>query len=700
MSTRKDPFIFLKQQPPLFLAYPIPSLFLHAKKYPLITYEKALLGQATGGKFPSVTFIERKQMSTKTSIKRIALVAAAALTLGGFSAVSANAAAPVVSGTAPTVAATATEGGGTGVSMTATPATKTYQAINLTAGTADSYYTITTSAGGTVFYGTDANNNLSGSGSTYIWSQGIGAIGTGSGGSWSTHNVLAFSAYSEVAGTQTITIKGNVSAAVTAKITWGGTPTVSATYSTAKINKAGGAEAYTSDEVVLVGSTLNTIAGTIKVVVYGSNNAAFASGTATVAASVSGAGLVLVDANTGTTETGTARSSSAAANTAYVHVSADGSSGVGTITITLTDPNTGASVVLGTKTVTFYGSKPASMKVATNATNARSAAGSWTGSTATSTDASGAFSATVLDSNGNPVAGLSETPGSSSSQGFYIVSDNTACIPSTINAIGSGDGASLHAAMGTYNFGILSAANSLSGCSANVTLHYYHSSTLDIAGTPIKFTTGDGKISAITLTTDAASYTPGQKVTATLTAKDASGNPVADGDYGVFYDNNQPVAKEALTPFAISASTTTAPFGIVGDGSAYALYTFANGVSTDTFYAPYTDGTVTMSAKLAKANTGFGSNGSGVTTALLGTAVSASFDVATGTNGTSALALDAANAATDAANNAYDEAQNATQAASDALAAVTALSAQVSALIATVKSLAAMVAKIKAKVKA
>jgi len=65
---------------------------LVVKKDPLITYEKALLGQATGGKFPSVTFLERKKMSTKTTIKRIALVAAVALTLGGFSAVSANAA--------------------------------------------------------------------------------------------------------------------------------------------------------------------------------------------------------------------------------------------------------------------------------------------------------------------------------------------------------------------------------------------------------------------------------------------------------------------------------------------------------------------------------------------------------------------------------------------------------------------------------
>jgi hypothetical protein len=50
------------------------------------------LDQAVGKKFFSATFLERKIMSTKTSFKRIALVAAAALALGGFSAVSANAA--------------------------------------------------------------------------------------------------------------------------------------------------------------------------------------------------------------------------------------------------------------------------------------------------------------------------------------------------------------------------------------------------------------------------------------------------------------------------------------------------------------------------------------------------------------------------------------------------------------------------------
>jgi hypothetical protein len=65
---------------------------LMVKNDPLITYEKAFLVQAAVKKFFAATFLERKIMSTKTSIKRIALVAAAALAIGGFSAVSANAA--------------------------------------------------------------------------------------------------------------------------------------------------------------------------------------------------------------------------------------------------------------------------------------------------------------------------------------------------------------------------------------------------------------------------------------------------------------------------------------------------------------------------------------------------------------------------------------------------------------------------------
>jgi len=57
---------------------------LVVKKDPLITHESVILGQAGSGNVSGSTFSERKIMSTKTSFKRIAAVAAVALTLGGW----------------------------------------------------------------------------------------------------------------------------------------------------------------------------------------------------------------------------------------------------------------------------------------------------------------------------------------------------------------------------------------------------------------------------------------------------------------------------------------------------------------------------------------------------------------------------------------------------------------------------------------
>jgi hypothetical protein len=53
----------------------------------LVTTEKAVLSQADSGKASGSTFIERKQMSTKTTLKRIALVAVSALGFGVLSSV-------------------------------------------------------------------------------------------------------------------------------------------------------------------------------------------------------------------------------------------------------------------------------------------------------------------------------------------------------------------------------------------------------------------------------------------------------------------------------------------------------------------------------------------------------------------------------------------------------------------------------------
>jgi len=102
----------------------------------LITYEKAFEGQAAIKKFFIATFLERKIMSTKTTIKRIALVAAAALAIGGFSAVSpANAAVSVTwADTYDTVLGYGVAGG-TATAVISLDASKTYTIASSGVGT-------------------------------------------------------------------------------------------------------------------------------------------------------------------------------------------------------------------------------------------------------------------------------------------------------------------------------------------------------------------------------------------------------------------------------------------------------------------------------------------------------------------------------------------------------------------------------------
>jgi len=72
---------------------------LVVKKGHFMNNEVKLISQAEKEKFSQSTFFERKIMSTKTAFKRVALVAAAALAIGGISAVSAQAATAAAGGT-------------------------------------------------------------------------------------------------------------------------------------------------------------------------------------------------------------------------------------------------------------------------------------------------------------------------------------------------------------------------------------------------------------------------------------------------------------------------------------------------------------------------------------------------------------------------------------------------------------------------
>ena len=400
---------------------------LVVNKDPLVTYEKALIGQAERKKFFQSTFFERKIMSTKTAFKRVALVAAAALAIGGITAVAANANAGQA---APSLGAT-----------TATAVPGAYTTVVLTAGTADKYYTIASSGVGSLLYPASAVNaapdtsGLLASGSSEVWYSG----GTPGGGSFNAagNDVLTFSAFSAVAGTQTITITGTTSTAITETITWGAAPVVSAGNSlviannTAHTQVAAGAgiSETTADTSITAlaatGATANNTTASASVFVKLLDNASPTPGNVTtdaIAASVSGPGFVKIGSAALTTIAPLVtaanagllgRSVTAAAGQyALVYIYSDGTAGTSTITIS----DSTAGVVLGTATVVFYSTTIAKLVATTNHSvplgvtagalggfTATSTAGFSTSRSTTTSGVLEPVTVVATDANGNPI---------------------------------------------------------------------------------------------------------------------------------------------------------------------------------------------------------------------------------------------------------------------------------------------------------
>ena len=269
-----------------------------------------------------------------------------------------------------------------------------------------------------------------------------------------------------------------------------------------------------------------------------------------------------------------------------------------------------------------------------------------------------AFTATVVDSKDNAVAAGVTTWKMTSSNAAVITAGT--CVELTV------DGSALAGntpTPGVFECSVSGASATSSGQSATVTFSVLNGATglYDIVAAPLTFSIG-GAIATVAVSTDDVSYTAGQAMVLTATAKDSSGNAA--------YDGQDPYITDA------SASKTVAGLSTAGSEIVKGVSSIG---SLGGLFAPATSGDFTISGK--------GTNTAGTGTAF---AITATVEA----DQSASLALDAANAATDAANNAYDEAQNATQAASDALAAVTALAKQVKSLIASVKKLTKAVAKL------
>jgi trimeric autotransporter adhesin len=626
--------------------------------------------KAADGNVPFAT-IERKSMSTKTSIKRVALVAAAALTLGGFSAVSAHAANNVslvfYKGDGAAVAPYSTGNGVAG------PANSVQVQLIQLAGK-DELATIS----GSTFASSDTTTAVIATGGASV-SRAAGYAGAATLTiPTPTVGTITVNLYTGSNGIYSSTIAESVVITVNATASSG---VFSAAKSTIYLASGETYTAATTDATVVASSTANwdTAVATVQVHLLDALGARYKD---TVTATItSGPGVLFgsndsttIDVAAGQNNTFSATSSAPLYSTTVAGVSSNGgelrdiyfgiyaNGQAGTSTITLKNA---AGTVLGTKTVTFYSTTPA--KVIPTVLK---------GYVLNSTTATNkVFSVVVQDSAGNQISNPTITM--------------TVASGSTVGQAGSCTWNSTD--LVSYCTALATSANALATTVDNTETYTFTSGTAT-ATASVKFVSGN--LNAITIVAP-ASADPGTKVTYTLTATGANGSPLPDGAYvpGALLTNADP---------SLNASATAVPFG-KGE-----TITLAAGVATDYTYAPF-GGTLTSSWTVAgtaataqtAAYDGSAFTAAGIVKTLTATTVVGS-DVAVNGSADASAATDAANAATDAANAAADAADNATQAASEALAAVNSLATTVASLIAGIKaqitSLTNLITKIKNKV--
>jgi trimeric autotransporter adhesin len=624
-------------------------------------------------------------MSTKTTFKRIALVAVAALGLGVLSVAPSQAAAAAVtlvpsatttaittSETATiTIATSAVAGGSTDSLTVRAVVTSSNVATAGTlrfAGTTDSTTTIIRAAVASPASITLDSATVT-AGQLIRGSVKLNLITPSAAGTYTVY------VYSTSGGTSGASSTAGVDQAFTWTVTVTA-PSTSADGTTTSVIMAGqGAGTWGVVDAVVTASkaglsTTTNQGASIKVV------QANATGTANEPLNVfvSGPGYIVAAADTVTANTANKRSlQTTGASQNYILVFADGTAGATTITIVGSVTGT----VLGTETLTFSDTKPASITATT--AKAYIAAGATTASV---------FSVTVKDAAGNAITGTSAvvtgTRTDTTTAGKAIATANLSCAWSSVYLAYhcSATGAS------TIKFGPAAYSITATGTDADETV---------VTAANVTTTFADTVATSVTIT-GPGSATVGEKITYTLTAKEKNGYPVADASYeggtangsnGIFWNTTTAPAytSSAVAPFNAGETITT-----------------VSGVASKSLYVPAVAGTVSATWTLAGSAA---APAGAIDKSIAGTTITV--DTVIGNPGVDAAtdaaneATDAANAATDAALAAADSADAATEAAQEASDAVAELSTQVAALMASlkaqIKSLTNLVIKIQKKLK-
>jgi hypothetical protein len=731
---------------------------LMVKNDSLITYEKAFLGQAAVKKFFIATFLERKIMSTKTSFKRIALVAASALAFGGLSVVTAttaHAAGEDVSGlafsassnfgsaTASTTPGTVT----TPVSATVVAGSTFYANVVETAAAAavtvqqaslatfvDSGAALTAAAATATVFGYDtgtgtaigANDTVttlvapSTAGTYYLFFK---ADGVGGFAKITVVNALATTYDGTIAGIGTATPSGVAG------------PNNTVTVSVLK-NASGGKAGYVN--VSGAGATIKSIAGTASAAGL-TNGEVAAAGTADDVA-------VVVNTPTAGTVTFTYAAESAVGSgiastsvtTVTITVNAAGSSGVLSVAnstvydTTTTGSAATANLTAATGIATVAASTPV-VRYTWTLKDALTAAFSLSATTSASVVISGpGLLATGATHSGTAAKALALTSGSTGS--FYAYGDGTSGVATITFSVGSTVVATktltfysstVKTLTATVNHGIVRSAavadvNLDSGTAGIV--DYISVVAKDASGNDIpsltNLTASSSNTSVVTTgaptwdATDKVYYIPltgVAKGSATITIKDATGTISATGDvkvakaviadWSIAFDKQEYSAGEEVK---LTITAKDSDGNLVADGYynnvLAAKFATSQAVTSDVFGSTlhFQNGVVTDTFYAPYAP------GTLVISALIGsstTALSAAVAALAGkkTLETSANIISAdssASLALDAANAATDAANNAYDEAQNATQAASDALAAVTALAAQVKSLIAQVKKL------
>ena len=629
-----------------------------------MTYERALLGQAEREKCSQSTiFLKGKSMSTKTAFKRVALVAAAALAIGGISAVSAQATGASdwqISNYLATNASAVTGSGSNVETATQIAGAANYVTLGAAAnaqaitGYSGVYFTIT---GGTTTTATTSGTVLA-TGTVNIATPAVGTITV------SSYIIVNGAAATTATSTTTITVVASIPGTVYSSATVLGSAStlVGLVGTSATINAASDA-----NFAVTAPAGASNVAN-FSVTQADANAVPLSSGNYKVVTASVTNGLLLATGATGSIAT-TPTTYLSGTPTGAVNFSLSGIAGLaGTSTVTISVNG----VVIKTYSAIFTG---AAVKIVLTAVNPVVAVG--TAPVANITANTNALEVQEFDINNNAISAnlgtISFTVGTTT-----VASVGASNIAGGSNYLGGGTSGTATSATAI--------GYSVNGLAAGTTTITAADSTGTLASNSVSVRVSSATPTSVVFTTDAASYSSGQAGTLTTTISDAVGT-VPAGAYVVLTD--QAVASYALT---VGTLPGLLPLGSITVNDA--------GVATTSFNAPISDAAAVTISGTAAATT------ITVTPATFSVSSGAS-DAANAATDAANEATDAANAASDAANAAADSADAATQAAQDAgakadaaLAAVTALSQQVTSVLAKVAGLAALLARIVKKVKA